>query len=54
MKTHEYTKLNVNMNIKHQHLEQICVSQLTNILHKTKCWQKNGAVIIYVHECYEP
>lgn len=37
MKTHEYTKLNVNINIKHQLLEQICVLQLTNISHKTKC-----------------
>lgn len=26
MKTHEYTKLNVNINIKHQLLEQICVT----------------------------
>lgn len=38
MNTHEDTKLNVNINIKHQHLEQICVLQLTNISHKTKCW----------------
>lgn len=40
MKTHEYTKLNVNINIKHQLLEQICVLQLTNISHKTKCWHR--------------